>query len=96
MTCSIDPGAALRSKAVSSQGAILASEQSAAQHSVRPTRGFCAIYRNFSGFGFILLSNRISSRPIAANASRYFFNNLRACATYIDITTGFTSYPRFP
>jgi len=47
MTCSIDPGAALRSKAVSSQGAILASEQSAAQHSVRPTRGILRDLQEF-------------------------------------------------
>jgi len=32
--------------------------------------GLCAFYRQFSGFGFILLSNLISSRPLSANASR--------------------------
>jgi hypothetical protein len=29
-----------------------------------------AIYRHFSGFGFILLSIRIQSRQLAANANR--------------------------
>ena len=33
--------------------------------------GFCAIYKPVSGFGFILPSSRIQSRPLAANANRW-------------------------
>jgi hypothetical protein len=32
--------------------------------------GFCAIYKQFSGFKFFLLPNRIHARPSASNASR--------------------------
>ena len=32
--------------------------------------GFVPTYKHFSGFGFFLLSERISSRPPAANANR--------------------------
>ena len=33
--------------------------------------GVCAFYRHFPGLGFILLSSRVSSRPLAANAGRW-------------------------
>jgi len=33
--------------------------------------GFCAFYKPFSGFGFILLSSRVHARPHAANANRW-------------------------
>jgi hypothetical protein len=33
--------------------------------------GVCAIYKQFSGFEFILLPGRVQSRPPASNASRW-------------------------
>jgi len=32
--------------------------------------GFVAVFKHFSGFGFFLLPNIISARPLATNASR--------------------------
>jgi hypothetical protein len=32
--------------------------------------GFCGVFKDFSGFGFFLLPNRIYARPHAGNASR--------------------------
>ena len=33
--------------------------------------GFVAIFKHFSGFEFILLSNRVHARPPASNANRW-------------------------
>ena len=35
-----------------------------------PTGGSLCVFRHFSGFGFFLLSKRISNRPTAGNANR--------------------------
>jgi hypothetical protein len=43
----------------------------AGQQSVQPTGGIRPDLQHFSGFGFFLLSERISSRPPAANANRW-------------------------
>jgi hypothetical protein len=51
--------------------------------------GFVPTYKHFSGFGFFLLSKRISSRPPAANAIRWQAEPKSKCKTVFDSQVSF-------
>ena len=51
-------------------GGFVVYPKEAALHNVQPTSGTCHVFRQFPGFGFLLLSSQFLSCPLAANARR--------------------------